>query len=49
MLSFKLNLFVCSLVASETHFCFPPPSQLIAALRHFERWDFVVLAEERKL
>ena len=32
-----VKLSFCSLEAADTHFCFPPPSLLTRALRHFER------------
>ena len=33
-----VNFFHQSLDASDSHFCFPPPSLLTRALCHFERW-----------
>ena len=35
-----LNSHVCRLDAADSHFCFPPPSLLTRALRHFERCGF---------
>ena len=34
-----LDFFSQKLFSENTHFCFPPPSSLVLAKRHFERYE----------